>query len=130
MRCWAVSMEWTASSTAIHRDMRSGHRRECLPAPAGPAVAQAQPGELGHQVELGRPRVAQPHRQQSDAVRAQRHVLGVDALTERVVLASVQDDFVDRDAVDVRALLALNRVRSGTNASMTNTPAASGRATR
>jgi len=57
-------------------------------------------------------------------------VLGVDALTERVVLASVQDDFVDRDAVDVRALLALNRVRSGTNASMTNTPAASGRATR
>ena len=37
--------------------------RERLPLPAAPALAQGQPGEARHQVQLGRPHVAKRHRE-------------------------------------------------------------------
>src|SRR5690242_17224205 len=45
----------------INRDVSDAGRGEWLALPAAPAVPQAQARELSHQVELGRPGVADLH---------------------------------------------------------------------
>jgi len=44
------------------RDVLAALAREGLPGPPVPPLAQSQPGELGHQVELGRPHVPEGDR--------------------------------------------------------------------
>src|SRR5581483_4506750 len=53
---------------AVHGDMGAAGAGERLAVPAGPALAQLEPGDARHQVELRRPHVPARVREQTDAV--------------------------------------------------------------
>jgi hypothetical protein len=59
---------------------------ERLSLPAGPALAQAHPGKLGHEVELGGPRVTERNREALESSVHDLEVMGREALRRDVVL--------------------------------------------
>ena len=80
------------------RDVLAAVARERLALPAAPALAQPHPGELRHQVVLGRPRVAERHRETStlpsddlEVMRDQPLVRDVVLVDPPVRLAAVED---------------------------------------
>jgi hypothetical protein len=64
---------------------------EPLSAPVGVAFGQPQAGPVGHQVELGRPAVADGHRAQVHSLVVQHDHLGDDALLHPVVAGHLDD---------------------------------------
>src|SRR6476469_2985464 len=68
------------------RDVLAALARERLAIPAAPALAQAHACELGHQVELRRPYVAERHREEPPAPVDEREVVRDEALVRDVVL--------------------------------------------
>src|SRR5205814_9151306 len=95
------------SGSLVDRDVRLAARPELVAPPAAPALAQPQPGETGHQVELGRVRVAKSDRPQLGAACAYRGQLDVNPLRDRVVAGQVEVDAVAFDLQHRDALVAL-----------------------
>src|ERR1700722_14084340 len=70
--------------------MRGALARERLASPTAPAFAQLHPGEARHQIELGRPRVAERDRPDLEPAVDHRVVVGDLALRHDVVFVEVE----------------------------------------
>src|SRR5215207_8213430 len=94
--------------------------REGLPPPAAPALAQPHPAELRHEVELGRPRVAERHRDAVEASVDDPKVVGNEALVRDVVFVDPPPRLARIE--DVKRLTGGRRWSAGTPTSMTKQP--------
>ena len=95
------------------RDVLAALAGERLAPPPAPAVAQAHPGELRHQVELGGPHVAERDRQALDAAVDDLEVVRDQALVGDVVLVEAPVALADVEGADglARAAAAAARAR-------------------
>src|SRR5947209_11734273 len=76
----------------VDRHVSTARSAEGLAAPAFPPLAQAQPGHARHQVQLGRPRVADLDRVQLDAARGDDDVVRAHALGNGVMDTGLEID--------------------------------------
>ena len=81
-------------------DVLGALARERLAPPPRPALAQRHPGEARHQVELGRPHVAERHRVQLELAVDDPVVVGDQALRRDVVLVEAEPRGVDVERAD------------------------------
>src|ERR1700733_11283146 len=90
----------------VDADVAPAGGGEGLAVPAAPAVAQAQAGQAGHQVELRRAGQPQAERTQFDAVGAEVDMGLVEDLGHRVVAAGFEYDPPGGDVPDLDELAA------------------------
>ena len=118
----AASVSATLSRLLVDGDVGAAEAGERLSLPSGPTLLQPQPGKPRHQVELGRPRVAQLHGKRLDAAVGEQVVLGAEPLRDHVVDVDGNPSGSARNGMMVWP--SGRRWRSGTCVSMRNRPPA------
>src|SRR6476620_530826 len=98
-------MRASASTALVDRHVPQAPPVERLSGPAAVPLAQPEPGEAGHEVELARPDVAQGERAEADPVGADADVRLVHALGGPVEAPDLQPDAVRTDAARVDVLV-------------------------
>jgi pimeloyl-ACP methyl ester carboxylesterase len=94
------------TSRFVDADVPPAGRGVRLTSPAAPPFPQPEPGDPGHQVELGRVRQPQADRGQDDPVGTDPDVVQVEDLGHRVVPGDAQRDMAGGDVLGVDELVA------------------------
>ncbi len=100
---WTEPSRRSLVRALVDRDVSAACRVRAAP-PVAPALAQPQTRELGHQVELAGPDVANLDGKELHALRADDDLLARDTLRDRIVPREQEIEARRLDAVDLHAL--------------------------
>src|ERR671937_1475515 len=93
-------------------DVLGAVRGERVALPAAPTLAQCDSGELSHQIELGRPRIAKRHRDDLDSAVIDPIVMGDESLPDDVVLIEAEMGGADGERLEPFAWRKLSKSRN------------------